>query len=98
MLKTILLAVALIIVAGGTSFAADGSLQKDPIFQNCKDVSRGNLILRSESGAWVEYWLKDPILDNRWIRYKKNKKVGSVLKGPILDGNWLIWDTDPVGE
>ena len=97
MLKIIILAVALV-VAGGTSLAADGSLQKDPLWRYSDTSAKQNLILRHPGGRWVEYWVRDPILENNWIRFKKDRKVGVVVDDPIIDGRWLIFDSDPVGE
>ena len=100
MFKTIILAVALV-AASGTSFAADGSLQPDPIFKYSKDSSKKNFILRDKDGRRVGYLINDPIFPGKnWIRFDKGKgKVGNVLRDPIFpNDNYLIFDLDPVGE
>jgi hypothetical protein len=63
-----------------------GTIQQDPIFPN-------NYIVRDKDGRRVEYWIKDPIIENNWLRFGKDKKQGTVLKDPILKDHWRTYDT-----
>jgi hypothetical protein len=70
MLKTILLTTTLIIICG-TSFAADGSLQKDPFWRYSDTVAKDNIISRDKNGSVTGYLLNDSVLPgDQWILYK----------------------------
>jgi hypothetical protein len=82
--------------------AADGSLQKDPIFQNAKNSSRDNIIVRDADGRRIGYWIKDPIFQNSKDPSRDNVIIWRFKSDPgptkKADPIFPVWDLDPVGE
>lgn len=91
----VLIFVFVLIMTIGTSFGAEGSAQKDPIFKYSGDISRDNIIVRDANGRRIGYWIKDPILDDNWIQYHFRRDPEPVKKA---DPIFPRWDLDPVGE